>query len=97
MKRDRTSPFENRTSGTNVSANGTGDESRMRKRVRAAVDAGRLPDRRPDRMWGGPGAGAICPICEGLVDHNETEIEVEIDPPDEVGFHVHSHCFEAWE
>ena len=35
------------------------DEVLLRVRARAAIQDGKLPSRRPDRTWGGPGVGAL--------------------------------------
>jgi hypothetical protein len=34
------------------------DEPRLREQAREAIEKGKLPARRPDRAWGGPGVGA---------------------------------------
>jgi integrase len=38
------------------------DEAILREKARDAVRSGKLPARRPDRTWGGPGVGAPCTI-----------------------------------
>jgi hypothetical protein len=79
-------------------APGPPDESSLRAQARDAVRQGKLPARRPDRMWGGPGVGAPCTICELAVTGNELEFEVEFDTPGGLEqFHVHVRCFAAWE
>ena len=39
------------------------DECTLREKVREVLQAEKLPNRRPDRTWGGPGVGADCAIC----------------------------------
>jgi hypothetical protein len=60
-----------------------------------------LPDRRPDRMWGGPGVGADCAICGAPVMRNELELEIEFardgDDSSTDKYHVHIRCFGARE
>jgi hypothetical protein len=77
------------------------DEQAVRAMAREVLDAGKLPNRRPDRTWGGRGVGAICTICELPVSSNEMEFEIEFardgDNPDLDKFHVHIRCFAAWE
>src|SRR5205085_1254775 len=36
------------------------DEESLREKARVVVRNGKLPRRRPDRTWGGPGVGAQC-------------------------------------
>ena len=63
---------------------------------------GKLPSRRPDRMWGGMGTGARCGICGALVGPRETELEIEFDLTDGdvrtvVVHRAHPACFTVWE
>lgn len=53
------------------------DEKRLRALARAALQAGRLPKVRPERIWGGPGAGARCAVCDGTIDRDQSEFELE--------------------
>jgi len=77
------------------------DEPRLREQGREAVKNGKLPARRPDRTWGGPGVGAVCSVCGKRVTKDEMEFEIQLehdgsDPgPDK--YHVHIRCFAAWE
>ncbi len=77
------------------------DEVILREKAREAVQAGKIPARRPDRTWGGPGVGAPCAICELPVGRDELELEIEFahdgDNPGLDKFHVHIRCFAAWE
>jgi len=75
------------------------DES-LHKKAREVIQAGKLPSRHPDRMWGGPGVGADCTICCAPVRRNDLEFELEFaregnDFGDK--HHVHIRCFAAWE
>ena len=80
-------------------------ESTLRHRVREAIRAGKLPNRRPERTWGGRGDGAPCAICDELVQQDEVEFELDFgrseDDPglgnDGMGLLVHLRCFQAWE
>ena len=76
-------------------------ENTLRQKVREAIQAGKIPDRRPDRMWGGPGTGVPCIICDEAVDRDGVGFELEFARE---GDHlrlrncpVHVLCFEAWE
>jgi len=77
------------------------DEAILREKARIAVRNGKLPARRPDRTWGGPGVGAICSVCELPVKKDELEFEIQFardgDNPGLDKFHVHIRCFAAWE
>lgn len=77
------------------------DESTLRRKAREAIQGGRLPERSPDRTWGGPGAGDCCAICRAPIERDELELEIEFAGQDG-GFaryrhHVHIRCFAAWE
>jgi hypothetical protein len=77
------------------------DEKMLREKARAAVRSGKLPRRRPDRTWGGPGVGALCAVCELPVTQAEMEFEIQFtrdgSNPGLDKFHVHIRCFAAWE
>jgi hypothetical protein len=76
-------------------------ESFLRERARAAVEKGNLPDRPPERTWGGLGVGARCAVCELPVTKDQMEIEVEFthdgSAPGLDKYHLHVLCFAAWE
>jgi hypothetical protein len=64
------------------------------------MKAGNLPDRHPERMWGGPGIGAPCAVCGKIIGTEELEFELQFTSDDEPGvatFHVHATCFTDWE
>lgn len=64
------------------------------------MTAGKLPDRPPERMWGGPGSGAPCALCGKTVGTEEVEIELQFTSQGGAGtanYHVHARCFTAWE
>jgi hypothetical protein len=73
----------------------------LREKARDVTQAGKLPNRRPDRMWGGPSGGADCAICSVPVKRDELELEIEFvrtgDDPGLDIHHVHVRCFAAWE
>ena len=77
------------------------DEQLLRAKARAVVQHGKLPRRRPDRTWGGPGVGAACAICEEPVTSDQMEFEIQFrhdgKSPGLDRFHVHIRCFAAWE
>jgi hypothetical protein len=77
------------------------DEADLRERARHAISTGRLPHRRPDRMWGGPGNGATCAVCGEPVSREEMGFDLEFarpaSRPAAVTHQFHVRCFAAWE
>lgn len=74
------------------------DESTLRRHARQAIETGKLPDRLPDRTWGGPGCGDCCSICSSPVKPDELELEIEfVRALGRDRHHVHIRCFAAWE
>ena len=77
------------------------DEAILREKARAAVRAGKLPSRRPDRTWGGPGVGANCSVCEKPVTKGEMEFEIQFahdgGNPGLDKYHVHVRRSAMWE
>jgi hypothetical protein len=77
------------------------DEATVREKARAVIQSGKLPSWRPDRTWGGPGVGALCPICDLPVRPTDMEFEIQFardgSNPGLDKFHVHLQCFAAWE
>jgi hypothetical protein len=79
----------------------TMDEQALRAQARAAIQNGKLPARRPDRTWGGPGVGVPCSVCALPVEKDQLEFEVEFahdgQNPGLDKYHLHVKCFAAWE
>ena len=77
------------------------DEAPLREFARFAIRTGRLPRREPARIWGGPGAGGFCGVCEKPIRQDELEYELEFachnDDPKRDKVHFHLRCFAAWE
>ena len=69
------------------------EESALRARAREVIRTGKLPNRRPDRTWGGPGIGAPCSICGEPVTKDQLEFEVQFAVDGGVPaldkFHIH--------
>jgi hypothetical protein len=77
------------------------DERMVREKAREVIRSGKLPDRRPDRMWGGAAARADCAICGAPLRPDEVEFEIEFVRNGEGSgadrYHLHTRCFAAWE
>jgi hypothetical protein len=76
------------------------DETTLRQLAREALRSGKLLNRRPDRMWGGPGAGTLCSVCGKPVQREETGFELEYAAEDGrslCNHALHFRCFAAWE
>jgi hypothetical protein len=76
------------------------DENELRRLVRRAMRAGLLPRRRPDRMWGGPGHGARCAVCDGAVAGPDMAFDLEFvqaGAGEPLSLQMHNRCFAMWE
>jgi hypothetical protein len=77
------------------------DEAPLREFAGFAIRKGRLPRRGPARIWGGPGVGAFCSVCEKPITQDQLEYELESawddDTPERDKVHFHLRCFAAWE
>ena len=56
------------------------DESTLREKARQLIQSGKLPARRPERMWGGRGTGDRCAICDHPADPDKFEFELQSAP-----------------
>jgi len=74
------------------------DEARLRDQARDVIRSGRLPLRDPDRLFGGPGSGAVCAVCGELTTRNSLELKIRFRGHGAMdSFHLHPRCFAAWE
>jgi hypothetical protein len=77
------------------------DEAVLRAKAREAIRTGKLPSRRPDRTWGGPGVGAPCSVCGAPIRQDQLELEAQFahdgSNPGLDKFHIHVRCFAVWE
>ena len=79
---------------------GPGDDADLRRKAREVVQSETLPNRRPDRSWGGRGGGFACTVCRIPVTADEFEVELEFARPGDLEpdtHHVHVRCFHAWQ
>ena len=73
-------------------------ESTLRVQARRLMQAGKLPNRPPDRIWGGPGVGTPCMMCGSPVKQDEAELEIEwCEGTSTTNHHFHARCFAALE
>jgi hypothetical protein len=55
------------------------DESLLRDKARECVEQRKLPNRKPDRMWGGKGLGdSSCVVCNLIVSRDEVALEYRV-------------------
>ena len=77
------------------------DESHLRMKSRQLIRSGRLPPRRPDRVWGGAGyGGSLCALCHSGIGHEEVAMEVEYTALADASpwnAYLHTRCFLALE
>ncbi len=79
--------------------NRVSEDNHLRGRVRAAIDAGELPDRLPDRVWGGSATAGACAVCREPM-HGNVELELVFNDgygTVEASRSVHPHCLTAFE
>jgi hypothetical protein len=75
------------------------EESLPRPYSSEAAQLAALPNRRPDRMWGGPGSGAGCGVCGKPIEPHQVELELEFDVDGQAGeaHRLHGRCFSTWQ
>ena len=58
------------------------DETVLRAKARERICTGKLPSRRPDRTWGGPGVGVVCTVCDELTSSpRDSMVELILTEP----------------
>jgi hypothetical protein len=71
----------------------------LSEKVWSALQAGKIPNRSPDRTSRGPSVGRKCPICALPVTGDEL-VEIQFAHDDDTGLdshHLHLRCYAAWE
>jgi hypothetical protein len=73
------------------------NDTALRLKTRDAINAGTLPKRSPDKLWGGSATGARCAVCGVKTTPGAVELELEFTRDSEMGrtttYFVHPHCF----
>lgn len=76
------------------------NETQLRGLAHQQLVSGQLPNVASRRVWGGPGLGIACSMCELPVRTDETEMRVRFTRdhiPVFEALHLHARCFAAWE
>jgi len=71
----------------------------LRAKARDLIRAGRLPGRRPERVWGGAGlAGIHCTLCDEAIERGDVVLEVEVHSGEGASYpQLHVQCFSMFE
>ena len=76
------------------------DEASLRDAARRAIVAGRLPHEQWAHLWGQPGDGRACAVCDAPLMRDQLTVGVQFpqDPTVEArAFYVRLACFAAWD
>ena len=77
------------------------EEVILREKAREAIRSGKLPTRKPDRTFGGPGMGKSCAVCGDTIPPEQMEFEIEFHLDGALAgrgsYHQHPWCLAAWE
>lgn len=100
--RSKTHPLEEKadlaTSLPPGKARSASDGGVLREKARNLILARIVPDRPPDRMWGGAGVGVPCVICSASVTRDQVGLEIEYTQGVErSNYHAHVPCYAALE
>jgi hypothetical protein len=77
-------------------------ESDLKAQAREAIESGRVPANRPERLWGSSGDGSDCPICCRAIESQDVGFELDFPAasarePSRPSCMVHARCFKAWD
>jgi len=74
------------------------NERELRREVRSRVDQGLMPCGPAERVWAGPGSGALCTLCDRPITAPQIEYELIFGAaPVSVSIRFHRACQSAWE
>ncbi len=71
------------------------EESWLGERVRALLAANELPHEPATHVWGGPGGGYRCAVCQNPISAEQVEFEALF--PSQTTARFHRSCHAAWE
>ena len=73
-------------------------EAELRPRARERIAQGLLPREAPSTMWGGPGSGQPCALCDNPIKSSEMEYEIEASLDGRVqALRFHVLCEAIWQ
>lgn len=67
------------------------NEEPLREWIREKLREGTLPKTQSDRIWGGPGTGRLCAVCNQPIATNASEIEDHDETGRTMVFHARCH------
>jgi hypothetical protein len=72
-------------------------ENTLRPIARERIAKGQLPRQEPSRMWGGPGNGKLCSLCDKPIEPYQIEYEIEHGESAVQTSRFHSACLSIWQ
>ena len=72
-------------------------ENALRPIARERIAKGQLPRQEPSHMWGGPGSGEFCSLCDKPIEPYQLEYEIEQREATVETFRFHSVCLSIWQ
>src|SRR5262249_32598716 len=72
----------------------------LRDKAKVGIVSGSLPTAKPNRVWGGPGAGFACAVCGVPIERQEIEFELQFvvtGAAEPAVYRFHTACHAAWE
>jgi hypothetical protein len=73
-------------------------EAELRPIARVRIATGQLPEQVPTKIWGGPGVGQLCALCDKPILHEEIEYELEGHIGGAIrSFRFHVVCQSVWQ
>ena len=76
------------------------EDQTLRRKAQEQMRAGKLPNYRPERIWGGSSFGGCrCALCGVRIADAEVALEIEVASGAEASTsaHLHTRCFLAFE
>jgi hypothetical protein len=73
------------------------EDCTLRLLIRSKLAAGRLPQDSIPRMWGGPGNGECCDVCEETITRAQFVMEGVSNAEGGRGVQLHVRCFQVWD
>jgi hypothetical protein len=99
---DRSMSFFLLPPGTTHERRRMDSDTDLKDLAREAIETGRVPQVRPERLWGSSGDGSDCPICFQAIVSEDVGFELDfprsssLEPPRDSCL-IHARCFKAWD